>query len=137
MDYEKALKIGRTRADLAAEALRRWTGIKACAVCAVQPVSGSDPRTAGNWEPIGRYCYKEITRDNGMRGGGNYHLLVVDESGTVKACTLKRYPLGEVLELADRLPIGVAEPSEGELWKQLAQQEDRRYTVDRAKHPNL
>ena len=136
MRYEQALKIGRARAEMAAEAIRRWTGVKATAVCAVKPALGSDPRTTGKWEPVGQRSYKEIARDDGMRGKGNYHLLIVDKSGTAKACTLKRFPLGEVLRLADRLPISVASPGEGELWKQLAEEDYRMYAVYHAKYPD-
>ena len=137
MKHEKALDVGIARAEMAAEALRRWTGVKAIAVSAVRSISGYGSRARESWEPVGQHSYKEIARDDGMRGGGNYHLLVVDENGIAKACTLKRYPLGEVLRLADRLPIGVAKSGEGELWKALAEKDYRMYEVYRAKHPDL
>ena len=70
MRYEQALKIGRARAEMAAEAIRRWTGVKATAVCAVKPALGSDPRTTGKWEPVGQRNYKEIARDDGIQGRG-------------------------------------------------------------------
>jgi hypothetical protein len=125
MEYGKALKIGRTRAEEAAETIRRWTGIKACAVCAVKPACGRNPGTTRAWVPVGQESWKEIARDDGIRGRGNYHLLVVDKNGEVKACSLERFPLGEVLRMADRLPMRVAKPGEGELWKCL-DEEDRR-----------
>jgi hypothetical protein len=137
MKHEKALAIGIAHANVAAEAIQRWTGVKAIAVFAVKSVPGIGSRASESWEPVGTNSYKEIARDDGMRGGGNYHLLVVDDSGTAKACTLQRYPLAEVLKLAGRLPLAVASPGEGELWKRLVQQDDRRYAVDRAKHPDL
>lgn len=136
MEYEKALKMGRARAEQAAEIIRRWAGVKACAVCAVKAGPTTDPGQRGNWEPVGQRSYKEIARDDGMRGRGNYHLLIVDKGGTAKACTLKRFPLGEVLKLADRLPISVASPGEGELWKQLAEEDYRMYAVYHAKYPD-
>lgn len=137
MRHEKALDIGIARAEVAAEAMRRWTGVEAIAVFAVRSISGSGRRARESWEPVGHYNYKEIARDDGMRGGGNYHLLLVDENGTAKACTLKRYPLEEVLRLAERLPVGVAAPGEGELWKALAERDCRADIAYRAKHPDL
>ena len=137
MRYEQALKIGRARAEMAAEAIRRWTGVKATAVCAVKPALGSDPRTTGKWEPVGQRNYKEIARDDGIQGRGDYHLLVVDKIGSAKACSMKRFPLGKVLSLADRLPLSVAAPSKGELWKQLAEEDYRMYAVYLAKYPDM
>ena len=120
MKYEKALDIGRTRAEMAAEVIKRWTGIKAIAVCAVKYPYGQS-LGAGEWEPVGQQSYKEIARDDGMQGGGNYHLLVVDKAGTAKACSMERFPLEKVISLADRLPLIVAAPYKGELWKQLVE----------------
>jgi hypothetical protein len=136
MRYEQALKIGKARAEQAAEVLRRWTGIKAIAVCAVKTAYDSEPRTTKKWEPVGQRSYKEIARDDGVRGRGNYHLLVLDKNGAAKACSMERFPLGEVLELADRLPLSVAAPGKGELWKQLAEEDYRMYAVYRAKYPD-
>lgn len=118
MDYKKALEIGHKRAEEAAEAIHRWTGVEALAVCAVKPDS-----TDERWRPVGKRSFKEIARDDGLRGDGRYHLLIVDENGTTKACTRKRYPLGEALRMADRLPIRVAMPGTGELWNELEKEE--------------
>jgi len=120
MKYEKALEIGRTRADMAAEVIQRWAGVKAIAVCAVKSAYGQNLE-AREWEPVGKQSYKEIARDDGMLGGGNYHLLVVDKAGTAKACSMERFPLDKVLNLADRLPLIVAASYKGELWKQLVE----------------
>ena len=125
MKYNKALRIGRARAEEAAGALQRWAGIKACPLCAVRPAVGTDPQTPGDWEPVGRQSLKEIARDDGMRGGGNYHLFIVDEKDAIKACSMERFPLGEVLRLAERLPCRVASPGEGELWKCLEEEDLR------------
>ena len=46
-----------------------------------------------------------LARDDGLRGGGRNQLLIGDEDGTAKACTRKRYPPGEILRMADRLPV--------------------------------
>lgn len=108
MDYQKALETGRVRAEQAAQAMQRWTGVKAIAVCAVKPAGGSDSRTIGDWQPVGRRNYKEIARDEGIYGRGNYHLLVVDESGTAKACSVERFALAKVLRLAERLALPMA-----------------------------
>jgi hypothetical protein len=116
MDYEDALKIGRARAENAARVLQRWAGVKATAVCSVRPLPGGDPDNARDWEPIGTGCWKEICRHTGALGHGEYHLLVVDETGSVKACSRERFDLQKALELASRLPLPVAEPGTGELW---------------------
>jgi hypothetical protein len=116
MDYKLALDTGHKRAEQAAEALARWTGVQTYPLCAVQPAPGSDPRTKGNWEPVGQQSYKEIARDEGIYGKGNYHVLVVDENGTAKACSRKRFALADVLRLVERLPLPVAAAGWGELW---------------------
>jgi len=120
MKYSKALAIGHRRAEEAADALRRWTGVAACAVCGVKPAPGGR-----GWEPVGAGSRKEIVRDSGFRGEGKYHLLVVDESGTAKACTRDRFPLGEVLRLADQLPMTVAMPGQGKLSRALEEEDLR------------
>ena len=60
MDYGRAVEIGRGRAEEAAEAIRRWTGAEAMAVCAVKPAPGR-----GRWQPVGPQSLKEIARDDG------------------------------------------------------------------------
>ena len=92
MRHEKALDIGLARAEMAAEALRRWTGVRAIAVCAVQTVPETGLRAGESWEPVGPFSYKEIARDDGMTGGGNYHLLIVDENWTAKASCPSQWP---------------------------------------------
>ena len=114
MDYRKALDIGHERANHAADALRRWTGVEALAICAVKPDSADD----GRWKPVGGRSFKEIARDDGFHGDGRYHLVIVDADGTAKACSRKRYDLAEVLRLAERLLLPVALPGKGELWRQ-------------------
>ena len=122
MKYGKALDIGRARAEQAAKALTRWTGAAAYPVCAVKPAYGTDPLTARTWKPVGRESLKEIARDDGTRGGGRYHLLVVDERGAVKACSRDRLPLAEALRLVERLPLRVTMPGQGELWRLLQEE---------------
>ena len=129
MDYKKALDIGHERADQAAEAIRRWTGVKAMAVCAVQPGRGKR-----DWKPVGQQSWKEIAQDNGFRGGGNFHLLVIDEDGAVKACSKDRFPLGEVLRLANRLPLPVAMPGRGQLSQRLDEEDLRTDATEHALH---
>ncbi len=111
--------IGRARAESAARALRRWTGVRALAVCVLKPAYGYDSKKADVWIPVGELSFKEIARDDGYFGSGNYHLLIVDETGTAKASTWDRYPLEKVLQLAKRLPLPIAAPGTGELWMQL------------------
>jgi hypothetical protein len=137
MKYKRALEIGRARAEAAAEAMQRWTSAKACAVCAVKPGTGWDAYRTGDWMPVGQQCYKEIARDDGSQGKGNYHLLVMDEEGVIKACSLERFPLAEALRLTKRLPMSVALPGKGELWQQLDVEANRMCVVNRAQDPDV
>jgi len=134
MDYEEALEVGLIRAKQAAEMLRRWTGARACEVCAVKPAWGDDPRRAENWRAVGQRSLKEIARDDGYRGGGNYHVLIVDEDGAIKAASCKRFPLDEALRLAERLPLAVWSAKDGELGHQLGEEDLRRMTRHHALH---
>ena len=127
MEYREALAIGRERAEDSAELIQRWTGVEAMALCAVRP-----GRTKGQWEPVGLQSLKEIALDGGYRHSGRYSLLVVDERGTVKACSRELFPLGEVLRLADRLPMRVAMPGTGELWQRLREEDERTNVRDHA-----
>lgn len=103
----------------------------------VKPACGADPGTTRAWVPVGQESWKEIARDEGIRDRGNYHLLIVDFNGTAKACSLERFPLGEVLRLVDRLPLRVAAPGEGELWKRLDEEDRRATTRFRALHVDV
>jgi hypothetical protein len=127
MKYDEALTIGRRRAKEAAAAIQRWTGVRTFALFAVKP-----GWRKGSWEPVGEMSRKEIYRDDGFRGSGRYYIAVVDEEGTVKACSKEAYPLGEVLRLADRIPMGVAFPGRGELWQRLDEEDARARAGDRA-----
>ena len=129
MKYDEALAIGHIRAREAAAAIQRWTGVRSLALCEAKP-----GRRKGKWQPVGRMSRKEIYRDDGFRGGGTYYLAVVDEEGTVKACSREAYPLGEVLRLAARLPMGVASPGRGELWQLLDEEDARAHPRERALH---
>jgi len=124
MDYKLALDTGRKRAEQAAEALARWTGVETYPLCAVQPAPGSERRGARDWEPVGQQSYKDIARDEGIYGRGNYHVLVVDEHGTAKACSRKLFGWVDVLRLVERLPLPVAAPGWGELWNALDRKPD-------------
>jgi len=134
MDYGKALDIGRARAEQAAEALTRWTGAAAYPVCAVKPAYGTDPLTARTWKPVGRESLKEIARDDGIRGGGRFHLLVLDERGAVKACSRDRFSPAEALRLVERLPFRVAMPGRGELWRLLQEGDLREDACEHGLH---
>ena len=129
MKYDEALTIGRRRAREAAAALQRWTGVRAFALFAVKR-----GWRKGSWEPVGEMSRKEIYRDDGFQGGGRYYVAVVDEEGTVKACSKEVYPLGEVLRLAERIPLGVACPGRGELWQRLDEEDARARAGERALH---
>jgi len=126
MDYKEALEIGQARARRAAEAIEKWTGAKACAVCAVKPAGDAGEEGPAEWEPVGENSWKEVACDEGFTGAGGYHLLVVDEDGVPKASTVDRFALPMVIALAEGLPMPVADPGHGELWRLMGQAEERR-----------
>jgi hypothetical protein len=45
--------------------------------------------------------------------------LIVDQDGNAKACSCEMYDLRTVLKLAERVPLPVAHPGNGELWRAL------------------
>jgi len=136
MKYKDAVNIGRVRADQAAEALHRWTGIQTTSLCVVRPARDSDPDRTGSWEAVGKGCWKDISKHAGALESDTYHLIVVDEAGSVKACSNNRFELAEVLRLAQRLPFAVAEPGRSELWRALEQEENAREARGRVLHPD-
>ncbi len=136
MRYDKALKIGRQRAEDAVLALRSWTDITTSGVCAVKPAGQTQADCLGDWQPVGEKSWKDICRHSGALGGDTYHLLVVDERDSVKACSCKRFDLRTVLALSERLPLPVAEPGISELWHAMRQQEDVREARLRVLHPD-
>ena len=93
MKYEEAVNSGRARSDQAAEALHRWTGIQTTSLCVVRPAPHSDPDRTGSWEPVGKGCWKDISKHTGALGSDTYHLILVDEAGSVKACSNERFEL--------------------------------------------
>ena len=129
MEYKKALNTGHERADAAAEMIRRWAGVDAYAVCALRP--GRNGRQA---EPVGERSFKDIARDDGFHGNGQYHLVIVDEKGATKACTKDRFPLDRALRLAKRLPVGVAVAGWGELSSRIDERHVRGAARDHALH---
>jgi len=136
MRYKDAVDIGRIRANRAAEALHRWTGIQTTSLCVVRSASHSDPDSTGSWEPVGKGCWKDISKHTGALESDTYHLIVVDEAGSVKACSNNRFELPEVLRLAQRLPFAVAEPGRSELWRALEREEDAHEARGRVLHPD-
>jgi len=126
MRYDKALEIGQGRAEEAAELIRRWTDIKVYALCAVnQVVSRRNPDKTTSWEPVGQRSWKEIVAKRGTDGQTKYHIVIVDEGGTPKACSADVFSRGKALKLADKLPVAVFAPGEGTLWRCLEQKEVR------------
>jgi hypothetical protein len=85
---------------------------------------------------VGKGCWKEISKHTGAVGSDTYHLIVVDEAGNVKACSNHRFELPEVLRLAERLPLPVAEPGHGELWRAMEQEESAREARTWVLHPD-
>ena len=106
MEYEQALIIGKRRRADASLALSGYVRERATEVCAVKPAkdSGLDAR---DWEPVGDENFKEICIRSGHTGDQEAYLLVVDESGTAKACTQKTYPLPIAMQMAWAIPLPV------------------------------
>jgi len=92
----------------------RITSCKGFSVEGVQPDS-----VKGHCRPVSHESWKEIARNDGFRSGGRYHLVVVDDERTAKACRRESLPLEEVLGLVGRLPLPVAAPVWGQLWRAL------------------
>ncbi len=131
MRYERALEIGQARAEEAADLMRRWTGIKVYALCAVtEVVSRRNPEKDAGWEPVGQRSWKEIIGRRGTDGQTRYSIVILDEDGTPKACSADVFSRAKVLKLADKIPVAVFAPGEGTLWRCLEQKEmslDSRY----------
>jgi hypothetical protein len=131
MRYDKALEIGQGRAEEAASLIRRWTGIKVYALCVVnQVVSRRNPDKNAGWEPVGQRSWKEIIGKRGTDGQTRYHIVIVDEGGTPKACSADVFSRAKALRMANKLPVAVFATGEGMLWKCLEDKElrnDSRY----------
>jgi len=131
MRYDKALEIGQARAEEAADLIRRWAGITVYALCAVNQVSSRrNPDKTAAWQPVGQRSWKEIVGRRGADGQTRYHIVIVDEDGTAKACSADVFSRAKALRLADKLPIAVFAPGEGTLWRCSEQKElsyDSRY----------
>ena len=104
MEYEQALIIGKRRRADAAMALGGYVREKVTEVCAVKPAKGAG-LDAKDWEPVGEKNYKEICIRRGLIGDEEAYLLIVDETGSAKACTQKIYPLSIAMQMAWRLPL--------------------------------
>jgi len=130
MDYWKAFGIGFARAEAAAEVIRQWAGVEACAVCAVRPSGNAGGGIGNEWAPVGEESYKEIACEGGYRSGGRCYLAVVDKDGVPKAGSTETFPLRKVLELAGRLPLLVAAQEDSELWNAVCDEAECRRTTE-------
>lgn len=131
MRYEEALQTGKARAEEAAEILRRWTGIKAYALFAVNRIVRRDnPDKTVGWEPVGSRSWKEIIPGRGKDGCIEYHLAIVDHDGIPKACSARAFGRAKAMRLAEKLPLSIFAPGKGILWESLEQKHtgrDARY----------
>lgn len=103
MEYEQALIIGKRRRADAAVALGGYVRERVTDLCAVKPSkdSGLDAR---DWEPVGEENYKEICVRRGPSGDEEAYLVVVDGTGSPKACTQRTYPLPLALQMVQAIP---------------------------------
>jgi hypothetical protein len=104
MEYEQALIIGKRRRADAAMALGGYVREKVTEVCAVKPAKGAG-LDAKDWDPVGEENYKEICIRRGPTGDEEAYLLIVDETGSAKACTQKLYPLSIAMQMAQAIPL--------------------------------
>jgi hypothetical protein len=104
MEYEQALIIGKRRRADAAVALGGYVRERVTDLCAVKPSkdSGLDAR---DWEPVGEENFREVCIRRGPIGDEEAYLLIVDETGSAKACTQKLYPLPLALQMAQAIPL--------------------------------
>ncbi|MGB6919333.1 MAG: hypothetical protein WBF96_12495, partial [Phycisphaerae bacterium] len=103
MEYEQAFIIGKRRRADAAVALGGYVRERVTDLCAVKPSkdSGLDAR---DWEPVGEENYKEICVRRGPSGDEEAYLVVVDGTGSPKACTQRTYPLPLALQMVQAIP---------------------------------
>ena len=118
MEYEQALIVGKRRRADAALALSTYVRERAGELCAVKPArdAGLDAR---EWEPVGEVNFKDICIRTGPTGDREAYLLVVDETGTAKACTQRTYPLPIALQMAWAIPLPVYAGREGSLMAEI------------------
>ena len=90
-------------------------------VCAVKPArdSGLDAR---DWEPVGEEILKEIVGVRTLHGGEEAYVVLVDGSGTVKACTQKSYPLPIAVQLAQAMALPTYAGRGGQLMEEFTRQ---------------
>ena len=125
MEHEQASIIGKRRRADAAGALSRYLNDRTVEVCAVKPSkdSGLDAR---DWVPVGDVNFKDSCIRTGPMGDREAYLLVVDEGGTVKACTQKTYPLPIAMQLAWAIPLPVYAGRDGALMEEIQEAAMRR-----------
>jgi len=130
MEYQKALKIGRGRAEAAAALLEERTGLACQTVCAVKDLSGGPGQLpeSDRWAPVGEESFADIAVCRGSHSAQNALPLVVDADGVPKACswdfmTIKRAL--RILELV-RLPVSRVE---GSRLRELLEAQDLTDTV--------
>ncbi len=89
MEYEKALKIGRKRAEAAAALLDERTGLASQPVCSVRDLQepGCSVPESDRWAPVGEESFADIAVLEHRGEGQKALILVVDEHGMAKACT--------------------------------------------------
>ena len=135
MEYEQALIVGKRRRTDAMYALSRYVNERAMEVCAVKPSreSGLDAR---DWEPVGEENLKEICIRLSPAGDSEAYLVVVDGSGTAKACTQRTYPLVIALQMARAIPLPVYAGRGGTLIAEI-QEEAMRKAQGLAQLPEL
>jgi hypothetical protein len=94
----------RRQATSAARLLTCCLGIAAEPAFDVTSPTGRDTAVLKEM-PLGEGLYKDAFDFAGLAESRDVQLLVVDENGRIKAESKQCYPLGEALELLQRLPL--------------------------------
>jgi len=115
MPYEKALRIGRRRAEAAAALLDERTGLASQPVCSVRDLqeTGCSVPEPDRWAPVGKEDFADIAVLEHRGEGQKALILVVDELGTAKACSWGYMSVRAAVLTSEllKLPVSRAEGS--------------------------
>jgi hypothetical protein len=104
MEYEKALEIGRRRAEQAARLFESKIGMRGLAVCAVRQID----ETGTEWMPVGEASFLEVAVFDRKPSAQNTLFVIVDEDGCPKACSWEYLALDRALCLVRHRPLPVS-----------------------------
>ena len=130
MEYEKALRIGRKRAEAAAALLDERTGLVSQPVCAVRDLQepGCSVPEPDRWAPVGKESFADIAVFEHRGDAQKALILLVDEHGMAKACTWDFMTLRAALRATQLLKLPVSR-AEGSRLRKLLESKDLTETV--------